>query len=210
MPGLARLLRDWHASTQDGAPDLQALYMTTLSLTRMAEGGLFDQLGGGFYRYSVDARWEIPHFEKMLYDNALLLGVYAEAAAATGERLFGDTVERTVDWMLREIRGDAAGCDGALYSSLDADSEGHEGRFYVWQRETVQQALSPHEWSVFAPRFGLDGAANFEGEWHLCVRSSLESIAEAQQLPVDEVRALLDSALEIIAAARLARASRPG
>jgi uncharacterized protein len=194
-PGLARLLRDWHASARDDAPDLQALYMATLSLTRMAEGGLFDQLGGGFCRYSVDARWEIPHFEKMLYDNALLLGVYAEAAAATGERLFADTVERTVAWLLRELRAGADDqCDGALYSSLDADSEGHEGRFYVWDRETVQQALTPQEYAVFAPRFGLDGAANFEHQWHLCVRSSLEAIAALQQLSVDEVRALLHGA----------------
>jgi uncharacterized protein YyaL (SSP411 family) len=189
-PGLARLLRDWHASAEHQAPDLQALYMATLSLTRMAEGGLFDQLGGGFCRYSVDARWEIPHFEKMLYDNALLLALYAEAAAATGERLFTETVERTVEWLLREMRDGEA----ALYSSLDADSEGHEGRFYVWQRDSVQQALTPQEYALFAPRFGLDGPANFEGAWHLCVRSSLDAIAGAQQLLVDAVRAGLDSA----------------
>jgi uncharacterized protein YyaL (SSP411 family) len=190
VPGLARLLRDWHASAEQDAPDLQALYMSTLSLTRMAEGGLFDQLGGGFCRYSVDAEWQIPHFEKMLYDNALLLGLYAEAAAATGERLFADTVERTVQWMLREILDGG----GALYSSLDADSEGHEGRFYVWQREAVQPALTPLEYAAFAARFGLDGAANFEGQWHLCVRASLDSIAAAQQLSVDQVRAVLLSA----------------
>jgi uncharacterized protein YyaL (SSP411 family) len=92
--------------------------------------------------------------------------------------------------MLREIR-DAG---GALYSSLDADSEGHEGRFYVWQRDTVQRSLSSAEWNVFAPRFGLDGPANFEGSWHLCVRSSLDSIAAAQQSSVDEVRASLSGA----------------
>jgi hypothetical protein len=211
-PGLARLLRDWHASARDDAPDLQALYMATLSLTRMAEGGLFDQLGGGFCRYSVDARWEIPHFEKMLYDNALLLSVYAEAAAATGERLFADTVERTVEWLLRELRAgadaDAQG-DGALYSSLDADSEGHEGRFYVWDRETVQQALSPQEYAVFAPRFGLDGAANFEHQWHLCVRSSLDAIGAARQLSVDELRALLHSAQDKLMRLRDLRV-RPG
>jgi hypothetical protein len=206
VPDLARLLRDWHASAKANVPDLQALYMATLSLTRMAEGGLFDQLGGGFYRYSVDARWQIPHFEKMLYDNALLLAVYAEAAAATGERLFTDTVERTVEWMLREI-GDAG--DGALYSSLDADSEGDEGRFYVWQREMVQQALSASEWAVIAPRFGLDGHANFEGQWHLCVHSSIDSIAAARQLTVDEVRATLASAQSKLLRVRAMRI-RPG
>ncbi|MGA2862069.1 MAG: thioredoxin domain-containing protein [Steroidobacteraceae bacterium] len=215
VPGLARLLRAWHASARESAPDLQALYMSSLTLTRMAEGGLFDQLGGGFYRYSVDARWEIPHFEKMLYDNALLLAVYAEAAAATGERLFADTVARTVDWMLREIGGGSAAGrngdadDGALYSSLDADSEGHEGRFYVWQRETVQQALSPSEWGLFATRFGLDGPANFEGQWHLCVRSSIESIAETQHLSIDELRAALHSAQTKLLQLRALRI-RPG
>ena len=190
VPGLARLLRDWYASAAHDVPDLQALYMCTLSLTRMAEGGLFDQLGGGFCRYAVDARWEIPHFEKMLYDNALLLGLYAEAAAATGERLFAETAERTVAWLLREMRAP----QGALYSSLDADSDGHEGRFYVWQRDDVQQALTPQQYRVFAPRFGLDTAANFDGSWHLCVRSSLDAIAAEQRLSVEEVRALLSDA----------------
>jgi uncharacterized protein len=206
VPDLARLLRDWHASAAASVPDLQALYMVTLSLTRMAEGGIFDQLGGGFCRYSVDARWQIPHFEKMLYDNALLLALYAEAAAASGERLFAHTVERTVEWMLRELR-DAG--NGALYSSLDADSEGDEGRFYVWQREMVQQALTPSEWAVIAPRFGLDGHANFEGQWHLCVHASIESIAAARGLTVDEVRAMLASAQEKLLRVRAMRI-RPG
>jgi len=94
----------------------------------------------------------------MLYDNALLLALYAQAAAATGEALFIATVEGTAAWLLRELR-DAG---GALYSSLDADSEGHEGRFYVWQREAVQQALTPQEFAVCAPHFGLDRPANFE------------------------------------------------
>ncbi len=168
---VARLLRDWHASASSEVPDLQALYMATLTLTRMAEGGLFDQLGGGFFRYSVDARWEIPHFEKMLYDNAQLLGLYAEAALATGETLFRDLATRTADFMLREL----ASSDGALYSSLDADSEGHEGRFYVWDRAAVRSALPADELKIFAARFGLDGEPNFEGQWHLVVRAGASS-----------------------------------
>jgi uncharacterized protein len=188
VPGLERLLRDWHAAANGGgvnsSPPLQ---MVELSLRCMAEGGLFDQLGGGFFRYSVDQRWEIPHFEKMLYDNALLLGIYAEAAAATRQTLFAETAVHTADWMLRELKAP----EGALYSSLDADSEGHEGRFYVWQRQEVQQSLSQRSWPVLAARFGLTAAPNFEGQWHLRVSTGLERIAADESLSLEQVRTLL-------------------
>jgi uncharacterized protein YyaL (SSP411 family) len=205
-PGLARLLRDWHGSARASVPDLQALYMATLTLTRMAEGGLFDQLGGGFCRYSVDERWEIPHFEKMLYDNAQLLSVYSEAALATGEALFADTAARTADWMLRELRATQG---GALYSSLDADSEGHEGKFYVWQQAEVQAALKPAEWNLYAARFGLDGPPNFEGHWHLTVRASRKVLAERFHVTADEVDAVLENARDALLAIRATRV-RPG
>ena len=188
---LARLLRDWHASARSEVPDLQALYMATLTLTRMGEGGLFDQLGGGFFRYSVDARWEIPHFEKMLYDNAQLLALYAEAASATGERLFCDIATRTADFMLREL----AAPEGALYSSLDADSEGHEGRFYVWDRAAVRSRPGCRASSrVFAPRFGLDRQPNFEGHWHLVVRTAIAEIAEWEHVEPSAVESRLATA----------------
>ncbi|HEX4023162.1 MAG TPA: thioredoxin domain-containing protein [Steroidobacteraceae bacterium] len=200
-PDLTRLLRDWHASAHADVPDLQALYMAGLTLTRMAEGGLFDQLGGGFFRYSVDAAWQIPHFEKMLYDNALLLRLYAESALATGEALFRETAKRTAAFLLREL----ASPEGALYSSLDADSEGHEGRFYVWQREAVQAALPAQQASVLAERFGLDAAPNFEGQWHLTVQASPEAIAERQQLSLEEVRTALERAQQQLFELRAAR-----
>jgi uncharacterized protein len=173
-PFLTRLLRDWHATAHGDTPDLQALYQCTLTLTRMAEGGLFDQLGGGFYRYSVDARWEIPHFEKMLYDNAQLLEVYAAAAVATGEPLFREVAIRTADWLLAEMRAPG----GVFWSSLDADSEGHEGKFYVWQREQVRALLEPAEFAVVERHLGLDLPPNFEGQWHLRVCEPIGSPAE--------------------------------
>jgi uncharacterized protein len=206
VPDLARLLRSWYASAHADVPDLQALYMTGLTLTRMAEGGVFDQLGGGFFRYSVDERWEIPHFEKMLYDNAQLLALYAEVATATGEALFRDTAAHTADFMLRELTSPA----GAFYSSLDADSEGEEGRYYVWDADAVRAALDPAQWRVLAERYGLDGAANFEGRhWHLAVRASLESIAERTQRPPVELRATLALAQQRLLELRGARV-RPG
>jgi hypothetical protein len=171
----------------------------------MAEEGLFDQLGGGFFRYSVDARWEIPHFEKMLYDNGQLLALYAQAAAASGAQLFAAAAGSTADWMLREFGNG----EGALYSSLDADSEGHEGRFYVWQLEPVRAALTAPEWNVFAARFGLDAAPNFEQQWHLRVRDGLEHIAASQQLSLQEVRSALASARAKLLQLRATRV-RPG
>jgi len=160
---IERLLRDWRATVSNPDPDLQALYMATLTLRGMGEGGINDQLGGGFCRYAVDEYWMIPHFEKMLYDNGALLSVYAEAALATGDAFYRRIVEETADWALREMQSD----DGGFFSSLDADSEGREGKFYVWDLEQIQQVLTKDEYAVFAPRFGLDREANFEGHWHL-------------------------------------------
>jgi uncharacterized protein YyaL (SSP411 family) len=199
---LERLLRDWHASAQALEPDLHALYMATLTLRRMGDGGINDQLGGGFARYSVDEYWMIPHFEKMLYDNGSLLAVYADAAAATGDTFYADIAARTADWTLREMQAP----EGGYYSSYDADSEGHEGRFYVWNKEAVQQALTPEEYSAFAPRFGLDRAPNFEGGWwHLHVFQSIEDVAASLGRQNEEITALLESSRRKLLAIRNGR-----
>jgi uncharacterized protein YyaL (SSP411 family) len=157
---LAFLLR--RAQGGDG----RAREAVTTTLTRMAEGGIYDQLGGGFCRYSVDERWEIPHFEKMLYDNGPLLCLYADAWALSPEPLFARVVEETAAWAMREMKL----ADGAFASSLDADSEGEEGRYYVWARDEIRSLLTDQEWRVARDHWGLDGPPNFENShWHLRV-----------------------------------------
>jgi uncharacterized protein YyaL (SSP411 family) len=198
---LELLLRLWRRSATTEEPDLQALYMATLTLTRMAEGGLNDQLGGGFCRYSVDPYWMIPHFEKMLYDNAQLLGVYAQAAVATGEPLFRRVAAETADWMQRELGAP----EGGFYSTLDADSEGHEGRYYVWQPEQVRELLEPAQYEAFARRYGLDREANFEGAWHLHTFRSTADIARDLSLDETAVEAQLAEARAVLLQARATR-----
>jgi hypothetical protein len=164
------LLRAWRSTAGDAEPDIDALFMATLTLTRMADGGIYDHVGGGFCRYSVDRYWQIPHFEKMLYDNGPLLALYAQASAATGEALFARTANETADWMLADMRS----AEGSFYSSRDADSEGEEGKFYVWTPGEVTALLDPDEYDLFARKYGLDKPANFEGKWHLTVREDVE------------------------------------
>lgn len=185
------LMRQWRATAGSDEPDLHSLYMATLTLKRMADGGMYDQLGGGFARYSVDPYWMIPHFEKMLYDNGQLLRSYANAALATGEPLFKRIAAETADWLIRDMRA----AEGCFWSALDADSEGHEGKFYVWQPDEVARVLSPADYDVFARRFGLDREPNFEGaHWHLHVFRSEEDIASELHLDVAEVDERLNRA----------------
>jgi len=202
---LERLLRDWRASAPGAEAGLQSLYMASFTLRHMGEGGIFDQLGGGFCRYAVDERWMIPHFEKMLYDNGALLALYANPSLITADPFYGEIALATAGWALRQMQSP----EGAFYSSLDADSEGHEGRFYVWDREEVRTVLSAAEFAVFAPRYGLDQPPNFEGRWHLYVAATVEQIAATLQRPPAEVTALLVSSRPRLLALRAQRVS-PG
>jgi uncharacterized protein len=202
---LELLLRQWRAGAEGEMPDLHALYMAGLSLRRMGDGGINDQLAGGFCRYSVDEHWMIPHFEKMLYDNASLLAVYAAAYVATGDAFYGKVAAQTADWVRREMQSP----EGGYYSSLDADSEGHEGKFYVWQRDEVRAALTAEEYAAFAPRYGLDREPNFEGGWHLHVFRSVEDIAAALERSPQSVESALISAREQLLRVRSHRV-RPG
>jgi uncharacterized protein YyaL (SSP411 family) len=174
---IERLLRDWHATAGSESPDLMALFMATFTAKRMAEGGLFDQLGGGFCRYSVDERWEIPHFEKMLYDNGALLSVYAAAASATGDEQFARVATLTGEFLLRDF----GSTGGAFISSWDADSEGHEGLYYLWTPEQLRAVLGEERAAAVEKRFGLDAPANFEGRWHLRVARDI-ALADEDRL----------------------------
>jgi uncharacterized protein YyaL (SSP411 family) len=195
---IERCLRQWHATSRSADPDLKALYMATLTLTRMAQGGLYDQLGGGFARYSVDGAWMIPHFEKMLYDNAQLLCEYARAALATGETLFARAAGATADWTLRDMHS----AEGGFFSSLDADSQGVEGKFYVWNRAEVSSLLTAPEYAAFAAHFGLNREANFEGEWHLHTVASAEAIALELSDSVPAIQSRIETARAKLLSAR--------
>jgi len=199
---------------QAKAGNLKAEAMALQMLSAMANGGIYDQIGGGFCRYSVDARWNIPHFEKMLYDNGQLLFLYTDAWQLSKnlaqKELYAQVIAETVAWLQREMRANGGAAKGAFYSSLDADSinaDGHsaEGAFYIWQADVVKALLTPEEFVVTSRTFGFDRASNFEDPhehyqaWHAYIALQ----------PDEEDKPLLASAKAKLFAAREAR-TRPG
>jgi uncharacterized protein YyaL (SSP411 family) len=188
------------------ADDAQARAVALVTLERMALGGIYDQLGGGFCRYSVDRYWSIPHFEKMLYDNGPLLRLYADAWLVTRDALFARVCDETAGWAMREMQAP----EGGYYSSLDADSEHEEGKFYVWSREEVADVLSDEEYRVTAAVYGLNGAPNFEDRhWHLRVVQKTAEAAAVLDMPALRADELLRTARARLFARREQRV-RPG
>jgi len=147
----------------DRASDSAAREMLVVTLERMARGGIHDQLGGGFHRYSVDAEWLVPHFEKMLYDNAALARLYAEAAPLAPGSGFEEVARRSLDFVLAELTGD----HGGFLSALDAETDGDEGAYYVWTREELRSAVDPDTDARLAAAYGYDGRPNFEHGRHV-------------------------------------------
>jgi uncharacterized protein YyaL (SSP411 family) len=193
------LLEAWEHGARAGTPDPTALAMVTHTLRRMAHGGLYDQLGGGFYRYSVDREWTIPHFEKMLYDNAALLATYADAYAATNDGLFARIADQTADWVVRDMQ-DAR---GGFYATLDADSEHEEGKFYVWTPQQLDALLPEREREVAKRVLGLRQPPNFEGRaWHLQIAEPIETAAAAAALEPSAAADALERARRTLLAAR--------
>src|SRR5579859_1649443 len=135
---------------------------------------MYDQLGGGFHRYSVDERWLVPHFEKMLYDNAQLSRLYLHAYMITGEVFYRRVVEETLDYVVREM----ISAESGFYSTQDADSEGEEGKFFVWTQEEIEQALSAEDAARFIAYYGVSKAGNFEGKNILFVPREPQKVAQ--------------------------------
>ncbi len=189
------LLRVWQRTRRDGL-----LTIVTRTLDKMAAGGLYDQLGGGFHRYSVDAQWLVPHFEKMLYDNALLTSALVEVYQATGREDYAHVVRHTLDYVLREMTGP----QGNFYSTQDADSEGEEGKFYVWSLDEVQALLGERA-ERFAYIYDITAEGNFEGHNILNRPKTWEQCAKILGFSEDQLRAEMAECRAQLLAARNAR-----
>ena len=174
------------------------------TLNKMAKGGLFDQIGGGFHRYSTDARWLVPHFEKMLYDNALLPTIYAEAYQLSKDPFYLDVIQKTLDFVLREMTSP----EGGFYSALDADSEGEEGRFYVWSKKEIKEILGKDA-DAFCLYYDVTDGGNFEG--HTILNNTLAASAVAFHLGMteDQVKSSITESSKKLLEARSKRV-RPG
>jgi uncharacterized protein len=180
-------LRHYHQSK-----NLRFLEMVTHTLTKMAQGGIYDHLGGGFHRYSVDERWLVPHFEKMLYDNAQLLRIYAQLYCITGNELFKNVTEETADYLLREMFHS----EGGFYSTQDADSEGEEGKFFVWSPQEINAILGEEAAEIFARIYDVSDFGNFEGKNILHPILSLEQASKLFRKDVKEIAALVADSKE--------------
>jgi uncharacterized protein YyaL (SSP411 family) len=164
-----------HARTGNG----EALEMVGYTCEKMANGGMYDQIGGGFHRYSTDARWLVPHFEKMLYDNALLSRVYLHYFQVTQDQKARAVVEGILDYVLREMTHP----EGGFYSTQDADSEGHEGKFFVWDFEEIRSAVSDEQAGLFCSYYNITEEGNFEGKNIPNVTRPLEELATQYNVP---------------------------
>ena len=167
--------------------DSDALHMVELTLQRMATGGIYDQIGGGFHRYSTDAFWLVPHFEKMLYDNALLARLYLHAYQITGNPLYRRIVEETLDYVLREMTSP----EGGFYSAQDADSEGVEGKFFVWLPQEITDALGDKDGEIICRYYGVTPHGNFEGRNILRVAMDAANLARDEGLDAAQFGELL-------------------
>ena len=201
MPSIWQFLLHYHQVTGSK----EALRAVETTLTEMAKGGIYDQIGGGFARYSVDADWFAPHFEKMLYDNGQLLSLYADAYNATKNPLYKQVIEQTIAFVARELTSE----EGGFYSALDADSEGVEGKFYVWEKAEFDEVVGSGDAALAADYYQVTQAANWE-EGNILHRSIGDvAFAEKHRIALDELRQKVSNWNEKLLAARSKRI-RPG
>ena len=188
---LQNLVLHWALTSRPdyGPKDTSALDMVMKTLTRMARGGIYDQLGGGFFRYSTDRNWIIPHFEKMLNDNGLLLALYASAYQITPDDLFKGVIRDTADWLRQDMQMD----HGGYRAAIDADSEGEEGRYYCWRRNEIKRLLTDDEYLLAETLYGLDRRANFESKWHLVRQDAWPAVVRRLSMDPGEAERLLTS-----------------
>jgi uncharacterized protein YyaL (SSP411 family) len=197
QPVTLELLLRHHARTGETA----ALEMVLHTLRRMAAGGLRDHLSGGFHRYSVDERWLVPHFEKMLYDNALLVSAFLDAWRLTGAADLAEVLEETLDYVVSDLRGP----EGGFLAARDADSEGEEGLFYVWSSAEIDEVLGPDEAPLFRRVYDVSDAGNFEGRNILHLPHPIDAVADSEGIPRSDLRARLAHAREALRSRRAER-----
>jgi len=183
------MLREYHRTSQAGTPRKEMLDLVELTLARMANGGIYDQLGGGFARYSTDVEWLAPHFEKMLYDQGLVSGIYLDAYQVTGKPLYARIARETFDYCVADLQSP----EGGFYSSRDADSEGVEGKFYIWSRGEIEQALGTDA-ELFCSFYDVSDGGNWEGHNILRVTRDAATVAKLNRVPVEELERRLAAA----------------
>ncbi|HSE99446.1 MAG TPA: thioredoxin domain-containing protein [Nitrososphaeraceae archaeon] len=166
---------------------------------KMAKGGIHDHIGGGFSRYSTDERWLVPHFEKMLYDNALLIQLFAELYQATKRDYYLGLIKKTIGYLVREMTFFNGNNECAFYSAQDADSEGVEGKFYIWTKNEIKEKITDNQkFELFCDYFGITQGGNFEGKNILNITKSIESLSKQYNLSMDKVELVLNESLEIL------------
>jgi len=187
---MSLMLKEYHRTAQQDRPNDYLLEITLLTLDHMANGGIYDHLGGGIARYSTDPDWLVPHFEKMLYDQALVSGIYIEAYQFTRNKRYANVARDIFDYVISDLRSP----EGGFYSSRDADSEGVEGKYYVWSKAEVMSVLGEHAGDIFCSYYNVTEQGNFEGHNILNIQRDLQTVARLHQVEPGEAKAILADA----------------
>lgn len=204
---LQGLLRHWAIARRHKENHKDALEVVMTTLTKIARGGIYDHVGGGFFRYTNDRQWRTPYFEKVLYDNAQLLAVFAEALRLGPDPLFQDAINDTINWLMSDMRHERGGFYGSQDALLVQSNETSVGKYYLWRREEVKKLLAEDEYLLVETLYGLDKPANLDNHWSLHRRDSYRSVVERLSMQTEAANELLVSAKEKLFLARQARSA---